>query len=416
MAPMKKLLSLLMIVLLAGCVKEKTVVPVTYTLGANNVTLNTAQVAGSFTGINILEKGVCWSTESNPEITNNKIKATNSGGGFTITLTGLDTNTTYFARAFATNEAGTSYGDNVTFTTLRMPTLNTNTVVSFAQTTATLFTTYTPANNFSVVERGLCWSTNPAPTTGNNKQIFTGGLGTQSLIHYLSNLNPNTTYYARAYASTSVATAYGNEVMFKTLKAIETGTVSDYMGNVYKTVKIGDQEWMAENLKTLYFNDGSGIPIINSTSAWANLTIGGCCSYLNSSGNQSTYGMLYNYYAVTDPRGIAPVGWHVPTSQDWEDLFNYINNTADAGSKLKAVNTLWYSGTCASNTFSFSAIPGGYRDYSGYDAYVGQYANFWSSSSSSGAGYMISMYYYSCNVDKLYQFYRNGYSVRCVKD
>jgi uncharacterized protein (TIGR02145 family) len=105
---------------------------------------------------------------------------------------------------------------------------------------------------------------------------------------------------------------------------IETSTLTDIDSNVYKTVKIGNQWWMAENLKVTHYNDGTPIP--NVTDKWGDLSTGSYCAYNNNDSNIEIYGLLYNWYAVDDD-SIAPAGWHVPTNAEWTELENYLANT-----------------------------------------------------------------------------------------
>ena len=104
----------------------------------------------------------------------------------------------------------------------------------------------------------------------------------------------------------------------------QTGTLTDIDGNIYRTIKIGNQWWLAENLKVTHYRNGDGITYAPDASAWANLTVGGYSAYDNSPNNAATYGMLYNWYAVNDPRGLAPAGWHVPSDAEWKQKEMYL--------------------------------------------------------------------------------------------
>jgi uncharacterized protein (TIGR02145 family) len=197
-------------------------------------------------------------------------------------------------------------------------------------------------------------------------------------------------------------------------------TVSDYDGNVYNTVTIGTQVWMTENLKVTHYRNGDPIPNVNDNTAWSTLTTGAYCNYNNTSGNGSTYGLLYNWYAVADSRNIAPAGWHVPTETEWLTLINYLGDSAIAGGKLKETGTThWTSpNTGATNETGFTALPGGYRNgFSGTFTAIGVIAYLWTSTESStvnawfryldnGSGY-ISRSTYKKSA---------GFSVRCIKD
>ena len=155
-------------------------------------------------------------------------------------------------------------------------------------------------------------------------------------------------------------------------------TVTDANGNVYQTVKIGTQTWMAENLKSTKFNDGSAIPYVDVQANWANLNTPAFAYYAFDSANKPTYGALYNYYAATDPK-IAPVGWHVPTEAEWLILLNSLGGNILAGDKLKeAGNTHWsLPSSIATNESGFTALPGGFIDVGGFSQNLTSSALYW---------------------------------------
>lgn len=195
--------------------------------------------------------------------------------------------------------------------------------------------------------------------------------------------------------------------------------ITDIDGNTYKIIKIGDQWWMAENLKVTRYRNGEAIPHVTDDSQWANLSTGAYCNYGNNTNNATTYGRLYNWYAVIDGRKIAPAGWHVPTDQEWETLVNYLGGSGVAGGKMKEAGTAHWSSpnTGGTNESGLSARPGGRRYYGGYYEYMGVYAYFWSSSVTV-SNYAWARYLhfnhplvYRCNIGTEY-----GFSVRCVRD
>ena len=202
---------------------------------------------------------------------------------------------------------------------------------------------------------------------------------------------------------------------------LETGTVTDIDGNTYKTVKIGDQWWMAENLRTTRYSDFTEIPNVIDNAAWTELNTGAYCYYDNDSNSYAgTYGALYNWYALNDARNIAPEGWHVPTDAEWTTLVNYLGGVSVAGGKLKEINTLhWNSpNTGATNEAGFAALPGGLRSaWAGTFMEMGNFTFFWSASEKNTTD--VWCYYLMYNET---YFISSGhskgfaYSVRCVKD
>ncbi len=166
------------------------------------------------------------------------------------------------------------------------------------------------------------------------------------------------------------------------------GTMTDQEGNVYKTIKIDDQIWMAENLRTTKYRNGDHITQVKSNEAWLKSTTEAYCNYNNTKSLDTiaTFGRLYNYYAVTDSRNIAPEGWHVPTDSDWNTLISYLGDGSlekgdtIAGAYLKeAGNSNWAVYTNANpvvdNRSGFTAIPAGWRALDGFGQTVN--AMFW---------------------------------------
>lgn len=187
----------------------------------------------------------------------------------------------------------------------------------------------------------------------------------------------------------------------------------DKDGNSYKTVTIGTQTWMAENLKTTKYNDNTDIP--NNTYS----TSGGYCNYDNLENNAAIYGRLYNWYTVNTLK-LAPAGWHVPTDAEWTKLTTYLGGQAVAGGKLKEIMTThWNSPNAkATNEFGFSALPGGSRT-NGVFGYVGNKGCWWSSTANdtyTNIAWARYMFYNNSNVETSNGFKDYAYSVRCVKD
>jgi uncharacterized protein (TIGR02145 family) len=188
--------------------------------------------------------------------------------------------------------------------------------------------------------------------------------------------------------------------------------VEDIDGNVYSTVKIGTQTWLASNLRVSKYRNGSAISNITSSEAWSDLTTGAWSHYNNQVSNEVKYGKLYNWYAVNDSRGLCPIGWRVPSVADWTTLLEYLST--DAGFKLKS-SSGWDGIGNGSNSSGFNALPGGARAWFGGFENSGSFAGFWTSTNADASGAFNRMLYgglrgiSSGNVPK-----KSGYSVRCV--
>jgi uncharacterized protein (TIGR02145 family) len=190
------------------------------------------------------------------------------------------------------------------------------------------------------------------------------------------------------------------------------GKVKDIDGNWYKTVKIGDQWWIAENLKTTKFNDKTTIPNVIE----ANLTTGAYCWYKNDIINKNPYGALYNFYAV-NTGNLCPNGWHVPTDAEWTTLTTYVGGSEIAGDKLREVGTShwWSPNDGATNEFGFTALPGGL--WFGNFGDFGSNGVWWSASeyNSTDAYYRVMSYNFSV-VGEGFHHKSMAFSVRCLKD
>ena len=200
-------------------------------------------------------------------------------------------------------------------------------------------------------------------------------------------------------------------------------TVTDYDGNIYNTVTIGTQVWMAENLKTTTLNDGTVISTASDNATWSNLSTPGYCFYNDAGINKNTYGALYNYLAVKSGK-LAPQGWHVPTDAEWTVLITYLGGENAAGGLMKSTGTVeasdgkWLApNTGATNESGFSALPGGYRSFDGVFYANGSYGNWWTVTDSY-ASLAFYCYLHSSDTKALGDIFneKGGFSVRCVKD
>ncbi|MDB4787492.1 fibrobacter succinogenes major paralogous domain-containing protein [Flavobacteriales bacterium] len=196
------------------------------------------------------------------------------------------------------------------------------------------------------------------------------------------------------------------------------GSIVAFGGRGYETVQIGDQCWFAENLRTTVYADGTSIPEVTDDAAWTGLSTGARCDYDNDATNVTTYGRLYNWYAVDDARGLCPSGWHVPTDGEWTDLDNYLGENGHPlteGIALKATSG-WYSDGNGTDDFGFSALPGGLRYYdNGYFFSAGSYGGWWSSSPSNGFAWYRSLDGSNPGIYRYASDPRSGFSVRCLR-
>ena len=213
-----------------------------------------------------------------------------------------------------------------------------------------------------------------------------------------------------------------DSVIFYNPISIDTttnSTITDADGNVYTSVTIGTQEWMAENLRTSTYSDGTTIPNVTGNTDWENLSTGAWCHYDNDSSQfEATYGKLYNWYAV-ETENLCPTGWHVPTDAEWTILTDYLTANGHSGSEGTALKSTsgWNSGGNGTDDYGFLGLPGGLRGSDGNFGYVGGLGGWWSSSQGSTSSAWDRFLDYDDDVvgrlstNKIF-----GFSVRCLRD
>lgn len=285
-----------------------------------------------------------------------------------------------------------------------------------------------------IIARGLVWSRSANPTLEQNEGIASQNAGTGPFASKLANLFPKTTYYVKAYATNSAGTVYGNEIMFETLEGL-----TDIDGNVYNTVTIGTQIWMAENLKTTRYSNGD--PIGTTQPVSLNITEEDLPKYhWPAGGNESNvalYGRLYTWHVVNDSRNVCPAGWHVPSEAEWTTMENYLvaggfnfDNTSSGNKIAKALASAsgWAGSTTAGavgnndfpekrNATGFTALPAGMRYSSGNFDYMGIYA-YWRSSGDvdETSAWSHYLFYDSSSSQRIVFGKKAAFSIRCVKN
>lgn len=551
------------------------VVPTVITDSVSNITSSSAISGGAVTatgGETVTARGVCWSTSPNPTINGNHTTDGANTGTFVSQITGLQSNITYYVRAYATNSVGTAYGNEVNFTTMPVivPSSGSDVLITcddwiydnggetgnYANnsdgylviypsvegmlvslsgsyqiesccdklyvydsvgTSGTLLNTISGNGtltdlvshsgpltirfvsdnslNYSgfalhvqcapptvpivttgyvynitavsaecggevlgtggetVTARGVCWSTTLNPTVDDYYTV--DGANTGAFSSHITGLDTSVTYYVRAYATNSVGTAYGDEVNFTTASGDRepcpgAPTVVDFDGNVYNTIKLGQQCWMKENLRTTHYADGIEIPALTSSGSSPNNTLPFRFTPDHNENDIPIYGYRYNWFAVmhgasssssnpSNVQGICPVGWHVPSSDEWTQLINYVSSVTDFAcaiipqmtfvyGKALASNTTdwWNSGSQCSpgyggggnNSTHFTLMPAGYNHYNGYGGNGYGYAAYqWSSTECSNSqSYRMHLFYNATAAGVGKQDKQDGLSVRCLRD
>lgn len=339
----------------------------------------------------------------------------------TFSDVGLTPNTTYIYRVYSYNDAGNSltYSNEVIVSPTVPPTIPivTTTLPSEITTNSALSGGSIATDGGSAItSKGVVWSTSINPTIALSTKT-NDGEGNDVFASVITGLLPGTTYYLKAYGINISGVGYGNEISFTTLAPATP--VTDIDSNVYETVAINTQIWTKTNLNVSRYRNGDIIPEVTDPTTWQTLTTGAWCYYQNDTANGSEYGKLYNWYAVNDPRGLAPTGYHIRSDSEWTTLTNYLGGIPVAGGTLKESGSAhWNSPNVdATNSSNFTALPEGRRENGLFDT-IGNYGFWWSSTdyNNSITAYEFNLYYYLGSTNRNNFDKHNGFSVRCVRD
>lgn len=326
----------------------------------------------------VIERGVIWGKVTDPESTYSKLIIGQGSGSFTAELTGLSPETKYNVKAFATNFVGTDYGDSFDFTTASFKPIFMSAVIC-NETPSILVIYYdkplaniTPSTNaFIVTANSTLINVNSVNVSGDSVSLY---LSTP--VKYGDNISISYTIPSTNAIQTisgEKAQSFENKKVINLLNPpnsdilfnpnLTYGSVIDIEGNSYKTIQIGTQIWMAENLKTTKLNNNTSIPLIVNPANWRALASPGYC-WLNNdeSTNKNLYGALYNWYTVNTGK-LCPQGWHVPSEPEWSTLISYLGGGKIAGSKLKEIGIRHWKepNLDATNEFGFTSVPSGKR-------------------------------------------------------
>jgi uncharacterized protein (TIGR02145 family) len=403
--------------------------PTASTTAATSVTQTGATLNGTVNANNLsttvtFEYGTTTSYGQAINATPNPVSGS-SNTSVSAGLTGLTNNITYHFRVNAVSTGGTTNGSDMTFTTGlggSAPIATTSAASSVTQTGATLNGNVN-ANNLSTTVTFEYGTTTSYGQTINATPNTVSGSTNTSVSASLSGLTANLTYHFRVKATNSAGTTTGNDMSFIAQPTygiifnpnLIYGTVSDNSGNSYKTIQIGTQIWMAENLRT------PNIPYVAIDTVWKKLTTPAYCWYNNDVSLKEIYGALYNTYAVNSVN-LCPTGWHIPNSSDWDKLYTYLNKSVIAGGKLKEISlNHWETPNSeATNETGFTGLPGGYRSGSDGKFYYlnknGYFHIYYNQPGYPGLGLGKVLQYNSGTLAETGGHYGSGFSIRCVKD
>ena len=385
---------------------------VTVTIGQATISETSITVPVVVSGnATIVQRGVCWdSIQTTPTISNHK-KADpgTTVGSFSVLIDQLSPATTYNVRSYVTTNSGTVYSLARVYTTGSAQ-LTIDGVNNITDTSASINASLNYSGALQVGARGFCWGTQASPDifSVNHDTI---GSGTGNFSTTIKGLQTNTKYYVRAYAIIGTGNViYSAERDFFTATPV---TVVDIDGNTYNIVKIGQQFWMQENLRTATYNNGTTILTGLNDADWTSNISGACADYDDVPANSSVSGKLYNPYAVANPAGLCPTGWHVATNSDWNKVAKIVDAIADTTITNDAQSLTGGSAIKdfpgSTNSTGLSIVPGGTR-YPTYDAY--DFGYYWTGTASVRVFYSIDDEIKAFDIwDPMW-----GLSVRCVKN
>lgn len=422
---MNRFTTVLTAVLAMSCATNDPAInpPTITTSEPTNITLTTATLGGTIVSDQpdlISVRGICWAQYHNPELGNLSSKTEDGAGAgtFVSELTGLGLYK-YYARAYAKVNGQVFYGNEVTIDIKSLvPTVTTKSYKAVTEDSLSVSVSIAYAGTDPVIEQGVCWDMKINPTiTGSKKsQVLVGNLNFDALAGPFEQW---TTYYIRGYAVTAAGVYYGNTVKLLLLPPVSYGSVTDIDGNTYKTTTIGSTVWMAENLKVTRYNDGTPLADAGNADGFKSAATGAYVAYNGNASNAASYGYLYNGYVINSDKNVCMDGWHLPTIGEWTELADNLGGTDEAGGRMKAAASQWFSPNVgADNSSGFGALPGGSYcrvclSNTGIFADQGTDGYWWSTT--------VGTFYYVTNDLATLRTrgtgnINDGLSVRCVKD
>ncbi len=339
-------------------------------------------------------------------------------------ISGLTYNSVYHFRVKTVNALGTVYGSDLTFKTLGdVPSVSTN-AANLVRATSAILNGFVNPNEFSTI---VTFEYGESTSYGNTLSVVQSPVNGSSNTYVsvpVSGLIPETLYHFRIKAVNLLGTSYGNDLTFKTPPAL----IFDNDGNTYTAVAIGNQVWMAENLRTTRFNDNTPISLVTDNTQWAGMTAPGYCWYNNDETTyKSVYGSLYNWYTLdtisNGGKNVCPLGWHPPSISEWRELISYIGGEQSGETLIETGTSHWPPPNSeATNETGFTGLPGGNRFAGGNFSYAGLFSFFLTSSYA--FSYTINYVYWIEIEQTAYTQVipvnsipkEGGASVRCIKN
>lgn len=416
------LLPLCFLLVFKACKKSDDESEITIkTIQVSEITAFSATVTGEIvsTGNGMSDHGIICSTSPNADNGNRvSLGRPVNKGQFTATLENLEPGVVYYVRAYGELMFRYVYGEEQEFTTLAgLAEVTTNEISNISTNTAICGGEVLFDGGSQVTAKGVCLGKNSNPTVDDNLEKTIDGTGLGPFSSSITELDANTTYYVRAYATNKLGTAYGEEQVFTTYLTGLTGNVTDVDGNNYKWVGIGDEIWMAENLKVTHYPDGNEVRLITDNDEWSRLVRDdeAFCYYNNDAASE--YGALYTYNAANK---VCPDGWHLPTDNEWTKLENYLTDRGHRGTSATVLKAKkgWYNSGNGTDNYGFTALPGSYRHaHTGDFTDIRKIGYWWTSTSTDRDGYYRYMYHDLTRVVRETGGTKShGFSVRCVKN
>lgn len=395
--------------------------PTVVTSSPLNITTNSVTIGGNISsggGTDVTQRGIYWGRNADPVTTGMKLMLGTGTGRFETIIDTLSPAVTYYINAYAINNTGTAFGGEKIFLTKgKIPKIDKtfHTDLTRSEVTLNIQIDTTDLDTSITIEYGE--TSSYGSTTGS--VLIPATIGDTVIKVTIGGLKSLTDYHYRVKAENDLGSVNSNDMQFRTVITGFTSTVNDYENNSYNTVGIGYHIWMAENLRSVRYNNGSLIPLVRKDSLWGTLATPAYCWYENDSvSNHITYGALYNWFSV-ETGNLCPVDWHVATLDDVTELINYVGGAGKAGKMLKEPGTTHWErpNIDSTNVYGFTARGGGKRSDTGVDDFLKVEGNWWilEKYSTLNAYYFNILFNYS-NAFQAYFNKKTGMSVRCVKN